>query len=121
MYQFTESGLCCDENGEIVSVEEQAEKLGTLMSEMALREAAFKTEFADKIKMIEALKDSIKKNVLSTGKGLQNENITVTWAKGRTAWDTKKLNELLKKDPGMEEYRTTGDPVVSFKLRTLSN
>lgn len=120
MLQFTSSGVCCDENGEIIPVEEQAETLGNLMAEMALREAEFKAKFSEKIKMIDALKDSIKKNVLSSGKGLQNENITVTWAKGRTTWDTKKLNELLKSNPEIEQYRTTGDPVVSFKLRTLS-
>lgn len=65
-----------------------------------------------------ALEAQVKQAVLQNGTSVKGEHLMAVWAKGRTSWDTRKLDGLMIALPQLKECRTEGAPSVSIRTVT---
>ena len=76
-------------------------------------------EFADKTgtvyEKITSLTANIKQAVIERGETVKGSNLMAVWSKGRTSWDTKKLEGLMMVIPAVAEARKEGEPSVSIR------
>ena len=64
---------------------------------------------------IAVLEKEIKDEVLAAGETIKGARLMAVWSKGRTSWDTKKLEGLAMAIPQVLEAKTEGDPSVSIR------
>lgn len=76
-------------------------------------------EFDEKTDMLEhnitRLSSEIKEEVKGLGSSIKGEKIHAVFVKGRTTWDTNKLEALSIVVPQIEEAKKVGEPTVSIK------
>lgn len=64
---------------------------------------------------INTLSDEIRSEVLASGETIKGKYVMAIWNKGRTSWDSNKLDGMASIIPQINEARKTGEPSVSFK------
>jgi len=62
-----------------------------------------------------ALEGVIKDAVKKLGETVRGSNLMAVFSKGRASWDGKKLDGFAKAHPEISEFKTVGDPSVSFR------
>lgn len=68
------------------------------------------------VKAEKAMVAKIKDAGLELGETVKAEHLQAVWSKGRTGWDTKKLNQAAKKDKTMLRFKKpAGKPSVSIR------
>jgi hypothetical protein len=61
------------------------------------------------------LEAAVKAAVLTHGASVKGAHLHAVWAKGRTSWDSKKLDGLMIALPQLKECRSEGAPSVSIR------
>ena len=64
-----------------------------------------------------ALTTRIKEDVLRLEESVKGQWLQAVLAKGRTTWDTKKLEGYAIAHPEIERFKKTGNPTVSIRKR----
>jgi hypothetical protein len=62
-----------------------------------------------------ALIGEIKEAVLEHGSTIKGEDLMAVWSKGRTSWDTKKLDGFAAAHPEILQFKSSGKPSISIK------
>jgi len=62
-----------------------------------------------------ALESLVKDAVEKLGETVRGSNLMAVFSKGRTSWDTKKLDGFSKAHPEIAEFKTVGKPSVSLR------
>lgn len=88
-------------------------------AEVKARLSEIRAEFGGKSEAvaanIAALKDEISAEVLASGETAKGEHYMAVWNKGRTTWDSKKLDGMASIIPQLNDARKVGEPTVSFR------
>jgi len=88
-------------------------------AEVKARMAEIKTEFGGKAEAVAAniatLKDEISAEVLASAATIKGAYYMAVWNKGRTSWDSKKLDGMMSFIPQIKDAQKTGEPSVSFR------
>lgn len=61
------------------------------------------------------LEAQVKQAVLRHGASVKGDHLQAVWNKGRTSWDTRKLDGLMIALPQLKECRSEGAPSVSIR------
>jgi hypothetical protein len=61
------------------------------------------------------LESSIRANILVLGESVKGETLHAIFVKGRTSWDSKKLDGMMVLLPELNECRKVGSPSVSLR------
>lgn len=81
--------------------------------------AGIEVEFANQSQAVDAniaaLTEEIKQGVLAAGVTIRGGGIMAVWNKGRTSWDSKKLDGMASIIPQLNDARKVGEPTVSFR------
>lgn len=64
---------------------------------------------------IAAMEAQVKQAVLQHGASVKGDHLMAVWNKGRTSWDTRKLDGLMIALPQLKECRSEGAPSVSIR------
>jgi hypothetical protein len=76
-------------------------------------------EFAGKAEAVDAnivtLMDEIKAEVIAAGATVKGGVYMAVWNKGRTTWDSKKLDGMASLIPQLNDARKVGEPTVTFR------
>jgi len=78
-------------------------------------EAEFRDKSIGAVLAQAALEAVIKAEVKVLGKSVKGTVLHAVWVKGRTSWDTKKLEGLMMVIPQVAEAKTEGEPSVSLR------
>jgi hypothetical protein len=78
-------------------------------------ESEFSGHFENVDKQIAAITADVKEAVIAEGATVKGTNLQAVFAKGRTSWDSKKLEGLAIALPQLLEARTIGEPSVSIR------
>ena len=89
---------------------EVKQALADLRAEIAPRQS----EIAERIAELEA---QVKQAALEYGESVKGARLQVVFAKGRTSWDTKALDDYAAAHPEIERFRKVGDPTVSIRTK----
>lgn len=92
---------------------------GVMTPEIRKQIEDIEAEFRDKtiaaVLAQTALETEIKVAVKALGESIKGEHLHAVFAKGRTSWDTKKLEGLMMVVPQLQDARTIGDASVSIR------
>lgn len=61
------------------------------------------------------LSTDIRTLTLPYGETIKGETLMAVWSKGRTSWDTKKLDGYAVAHPEIKEMKSEGNPSISIK------
>ncbi len=64
---------------------------------------------------IAEMEAQVKQAVLRHGASVKGNHLQAVWMKGRTSWDTRKLDGLMIALPQLKECRSEGTPSVSIR------
>jgi hypothetical protein len=64
---------------------------------------------------IAEMEAQVKQAVLQHGASVKGNHLQAVWMKGRTSWDTRKLDGLMIALPQLKECRSEGTPSVSIR------
>jgi len=78
--------------------------------------AQFGPQLAETDAEIEALTAEIRADVLAHGETVKGTRLIATWNKGRTSWDTRKLDGYAAAHPEIAVFKTVGEPSVSIRV-----
>lgn len=104
---------------DVLNMDKQALIDTVLTAEVKQKLADIEAEFAgkseDASKNRAALEEEIKAAVKEHGASVKGTALHAVWVKGRTSWDSKKLEGLMMVVPQLAEARTIGEPSVSLR------
>ena len=90
-----------------------------LTEEIKAKLAEIDAEFAEPLKVAQdaaaQLEAEIKEEVLAIGNTVRSDNLMAVWNKGRTSWDSKRLEGMMSLIPQLKDAMKTGEPTVSFR------
>lgn len=97
--------------------QEAMSEVMTLEIRMAVQniENEYATKALEVTQAIAAAEEEIKAQVLAAGATVRGKYYMATWNKGRTTWDSAKLDGMAAIIPQLNEARKVGQPTVSFK------
>lgn len=102
-----------------LNLEKQKLVEGVLTPEIKQALADIDAEFAEKAMQVDAnidyLTGLVKTGVLDAGATVKGNHLQAVYMKGRTSWDSKKLEGLAIAIPAVLEARTIGEPSVSIR------
>lgn len=64
---------------------------------------------------IAELEASVKADALQVGATIKGSHLMVVWSKGRTTWDSAKLDGMASLIPQLNDARKVGEPTVSIR------
>ena len=115
--EITESGKVIDkETGELLDLEERVNTLGYYMNELAERKKQYEAETAELQQTVDKLKAGLKEDMIKRGEGLVYGRVGISVSRPMTTWDRKGLESYAEQHPEINEFRKTGNPIVSFRL-----
>ena len=89
--------------------------LEPVREQLADLEAEYRGKFDSVTTQKAALEGVIKDAVKKLGETVRGSNLMAVFSKGRASWDGKKLDGFAKAHPEIAEFKTVGDPSVSFR------
>jgi len=102
-----------------MNLDKQALIDAVLTPEVKQHLSDIEAEFAEKSAtirdQIEYLTGIVKKNVIEAGETVKGDHLQAVYVKGRTSWDSKKLEGLAIAIPQVLEARKIGNPSVSIR------
>jgi septation ring formation regulator EzrA len=106
---------------EVIDLDKQKMIDSVLTPEIRKQIADIEVEFACLYPAVDekitALTTQVKEAVISQGETVNGEHLQAVFMKGRTSWNTEKLDGMMALIPQLVEARKTGDPSVSIRRR----
>lgn len=91
------------------------EILAPVKAQLADLDAEFAPMIETAQESIGAMEAQVKQAVLEHGASVKGDHLQAVWNKGRTSWDTRKLDGLMIALPQLKECRSEGAPSVSIR------
>jgi hypothetical protein len=82
---------------------------------LAALEAEFAQPTSDLTLAMDTLREEIKADVLVHGGTIKGERFMAVFNKGRTSWDTERLEKYATAHPEVNEFKKVGEPSVSIR------
>lgn len=95
--------------------ERRDEILAPVKAQLADLDAEFAPMIETAQESIGAMEAQVKQAVLRHGASVKGDHLQAVWNKGRTSWDTRKLDGLMIALPQLKECRSEGAPSVSIR------
>jgi hypothetical protein len=77
----------------------------------------FESENSEIIESLRTLKNDVNDSVLTEEKTIKGEKYTVSYVKGRSSWDGKKLDGYAAAHPEILQFKTTGNPSTRWTTK----
>jgi len=104
-----------------LNLQEQTLIDGAIPEDVKAKIADIRIEFAPQREALEnqilAVKEQITAAVIAEGASVTGGQMQAVFQKGRTSWDTKKLDGLMIVLPELAQARKVGEPFVQLKMR----
>ena len=65
--------------------------------------------------VLDAYVAEVKADVLAHGETVKGAHLMAVWVKGRTSWDSKRLDGYAAAHPEIETFRSVGEPSVTIR------
>ena len=91
------------------------EVLAPVKAQLADLDAEFAPMIETAQESIGAMEAQVKQAILQRGASVKGDHLMAVWNKGRTSWDTRKLDGLMIALPQLKECRSEGAPSVSIR------
>lgn len=91
------------------------ELLAPLAAQLAQLNAARDEDLGSFDDAIAELTTEVKADVLAHGETVKGERLMAVWVKGRTSWDSKRLDGYAAAHPEIESFKTVGEPSVTIR------
>ena len=95
-------------------------KINELLAPLAAQLAQLNAQRADDLAGFDgAIADmtaEVKSDVLAHGETVKGAHLMAVWVKGRTAWDSKRLDGYAAAHPEIETFKTVGEPSVTIRV-----
>lgn len=85
------------------------------LADIATVDAQWAVLIEDAQAEVDELQAEIKTQVLTVGESIKHARFTASFVKGRTTWDSGKLDGYAAAHPEIERFRKTGEPSVAMR------
>ena len=103
---------------EVVRMDHDA-KIEALLAPLAAQLAQLNAQRADDLASFDGaiaeLTAEVKADVLAHGETVKGAHLMAVWVKGRTSWDSKRLDGYAAAHPEIETFRSVGEPSVTIR------